>query len=111
MHIIGEVDGRVCVLLDDMVDTANTLCEAGAALKAVGANRVLAYSTHAVLSGEAVSLIENSQLDEVVVTDTIPLSERAQGCKKIRQLSIAELLAEAIRRIADGDSVSSLFLD
>lgn len=111
MHIIGEVDGRVCVLLDDMVDTANTLCEAGAALKEVGANRVLAYSTHAVLSGEAVSRIENSQLDEVVVTDTIPLSERAQDCEKIRQLSIAELLGEAIRRIAEGDSVSSLFLD
>jgi ribose-phosphate pyrophosphokinase len=111
MHIIGEVHDRVCVLLDDMVDTASTLCEAAAALKGSGAKRVLAYSTHAVLSGDAVTRIENSQLDEVVVTDTIPLSEQARQCKKIRQLSIAELLGEAIRRIADGDSVSSLFLD
>lgn len=111
MHIIGEVHDRVCVLLDDMVDTANTLCEAAAALKSSGAKRVLAYSTHAVLSGDAVTRIENSQLDEVVVTDTIPLSKQARQCNKIRQLSIAELLGEAIRRIADGDSVSSLFLD
>ncbi len=111
MHIIGEVDDRVCVLLDDMVDTANTLCEAAGALKDAGAERVLAYSTHAVLSGDAVARIENSKLDQVVVTDTIPLSETARKCAKIRQLSIAELLGEAIRRIADGDSVSSLFLD
>ena len=111
MHIIGEVHNRVCVLLDDMVDTASTLCEAAAALKESGARRVLAYSTHAVLSGDAVARIENSRLDEVVVTDTIPLSDQAQQCKKIRQLSIAELLGEAIRRIADGDSVSSLFLE
>ncbi len=111
MHIIGEVEGRICVLLDDMVDTANTLCEAAGALKQAGAIRVLAYSTHAVLSGSAVSRIETSQLDEVVVTDTIPLNEQAERCAKIRQLSISELLGEAIRRIADGDSVSSLFLE
>jgi ribose-phosphate pyrophosphokinase len=111
MHIIGEVHDRVCVLLDDMVDTASTLSEAAVALKEAGAKRVLAYSTHAVLSGDAVARIENSQLDEVVVTDTIPLSDQARQCIKIRQLSIAELLGEAIRRIADGDSVSSLFLE
>ncbi len=111
MHIIGEVEGRVCVLLDDMVDTANTLCEAAGALKDAGATRVLAYSTHAVLSGSAVSRIADSQLDEVVVTDTIPLNDQAKKCTKIRQLSISELLGEAIRRIADGDSVSSLFLE
>ncbi len=111
MHIIGEVHDRVCVLLDDMVDTASTLCEAASALKESGARRVLAYSTHAVLSGGAVTRIEDSRLDEVVVTDTIPLNERAQQCNKIRQLSISELLGEAIRRISDGDSVSSLFLE
>jgi ribose-phosphate pyrophosphokinase len=111
MHIIGEVEGRVCVLMDDMVDTANTLCEAAAALKRAGATSALAYCTHAVLSGSAVERVAASELDELVVTDTIPLSEQALQCRKIRQLSIAELLAESMRRIADEDSISSLFMD
>ncbi len=111
MHIIGEVEGRTCVLIDDLVDTANTLCEAATALKANGAVRVVAYCTHPVLSGRAVSRIEGSVLDEIVVTDTIPLGAQARSCAKIRQLSVAELLAETIRRIADEDSVSSLFMD
>lgn len=111
MHIIGEVEDRSCVLMDDLVDTANTLCEAAAALKDNGAKRVVAYCTHAVLSGRAVERIEGSQLDELVVTDTIPLSPAAQQCSRIRRLSISELLAETMRRIADDDSVSSLFMD
>lgn len=111
MHIIGEIDGRCCVLMDDLVDTANTLGEAAAALKAAGARRVLAYCTHPVLSGNAVERIDKSQLDELVVTDTIPLSPAAMQCKSIRQLSVAELLAEAMRRIADEDSISKLFMD
>jgi len=111
MHIIGEVEGRSCVLMDDLVDTANTLCEAAAALKERGAKRVVAYCTHPVLSGKAVERIEKSQLDELVVTDTIPLRPDAMACKRIRQLSIAELLAETMRRIANEDSVSSLFMD
>jgi ribose-phosphate pyrophosphokinase len=111
MNVIGDVGGRTCVIMDDMVDTANTLCEAAQALKDQGAERVLAYCTHPVLSGKAVSRVENSVLDELVVTDTIPLSEAAQKCKKIRQLGTAELLAETIRRIADEDSVSSLFAE
>jgi ribose-phosphate pyrophosphokinase len=111
MNIIGEVDGRCCVLMDDMVDTANTLCEAGKALKDRGASRVVAYCTHPVLSGPAVERIGSSELDEVVVTNTIPLSEAARECAKIRQLSIAELLAESLRRISDADSVSSLFIE
>ncbi len=111
MHIIGEVDGLTCVLMDDMVDTGNTLCEAASALKRKGARRVLAYCTHAVLSGPGVDLIDKSELDEVVVTDSIPLRENARACAKIRQLSLAELLGEAMRRIAEDDSVSSLFLD
>ncbi len=111
MHIIGEVSGRTCVLMDDMVDTANTLCEAATALKQAGAVRVLAYCTHPVLSGRAVERITASELDEVVVTDTIPLSDAGQDCAKIRQLSLAELLGEAMRRISNEDSVSSLFLD
>jgi len=111
MHIIGEVEGRSCVLMDDLVDTANTLCEAAAALKERGAKRVVAYCTHPVLSGKAVERIEKSQLDELVVTDTIPLRPDAMACKRIRQLSIAELLAETLRRIANEDSVSSLFMD
>lgn len=111
MHIIGEVEGRSCVLMDDLVDTANTLCEAAGALKANGAKQVLAYCTHAVLSGSAVERISGSEIDELVVTDTIPLSKAAQKCAKIRQLSIAELLAESMRRIALDDSVSSLFMD
>ena len=111
MHIIGEVDEKVCVLIDDMVDTAGTLCEAAAAMKEDGAKRVLAYCTHPVLSGKAVQRIANSELDELVVTDTIPLSQEAAMCDKIRQLSIAELLGESIRRISEGDSVSSIFIE
>jgi ribose-phosphate pyrophosphokinase len=111
MHIIGDVDNNTCVLMDDMVDTGNTLCEAAAALKEEGAKRVLAYCTHPVLSGKAVENISNSALDELVVTDTIPLREDAQACSHIRQLSIAELLAESMRRIAEEDSVSSLFVE
>ena len=111
MHIIGEVEGRSCVLIDDMVDTANTLCEAAAALKNNGAVKVLATCTHPVLSGRAVERIAGSELDELLVTNTIPLSEAARECGKIRQLSIGELLAESIRRIATGDSVSTLFID
>ena len=111
MNIIGEVEGKTCVLIDDMVDTAGTLCQAGAVLKDEGAQKVVAYITHAVLSGPAVERISKSVLDELVVTDTIPLSEAAQGCGRIRQLSVAELLAETIRRISDDESVSSLYLD
>jgi len=111
MHILGDVKDRSCILMDDMVDTGNTLCEAAAALKANGARRVAAYCTHPVLSGKAIETLNKSVLDELVVTDTIPLSEEAQACDRIRQLSIAELLAETLRRIAEEDSVSSLFMD
>jgi len=111
MHIIGEVEGRTCVLMDDMVDTANTLCEAAAALKEHGAARVVAYCTHPVLSGSAVQRIANSALDELVVTDTIPLRDEAQACGRIRQLSVAELLAETMQRVSNEDSVSSLFTE
>ena len=111
MHIIGEVEGRTCVLMDDLVDTAGTLCEAAAALKEHGARRVLAYCTHPVLSGKAVERISNSPLDELVVTDTIPLRPEAKACKRIRQLSVAELLAESMRRITLDDSVSELFME
>ena len=111
MNIIGEVEGKNCVMIDDMVDTAGTLCHAASALKANSAATVAAYITHPVLSGPAVSRIAESELDEIVVTDTIPLSEAAQACTKIRQLSTAELLAETMRRIADEESVSSLYVD
>jgi len=111
MHIIGEIGGRNCVLMDDMVDTANTLCEAASALKEAGAVQVKACCTHPVLSGQALQRIKESELDEVVVTNSIPLSEEAKLCRKIRQISISGLLAESIRRIATGDSVSSLFVD
>ncbi|WP_159017154.1 ribose-phosphate diphosphokinase [Cognatiluteimonas profundi] len=111
MNIIGDVSGRICVLVDDIVDTAGTLCAASAALKEAGAIKVVAYCTHPVLSGAAIENISRSQLDELVVTDTIPLSDAARGCRKIRQLSVAELLAETIRRIAFGESVSSLYVD
>jgi len=111
MHIIGEVEGRTCLLVDDLVDTAGTLCQAAAALKEHGAARVMAYCTHAVLSGPAISNIEASQLDELVVTDTIPLGPQGRACSRIRQLSIAEMLAETIRRISTEESVSSLFID
>jgi len=111
MHIIGDVEGRSCVLVDDLVDTAGTLCHAATALKDHGAIKVVAYCTHAVLSGAAISNLERSVLDELVVTDTIPLRPEAQALGKIRQLSVAELLAETIRRIAVGESVSSLYVD
>ena len=111
MNIIGEVAGRTCLIMDDMVDTANTLCEAANALKEKGATRVLAYCTHPVLSGPAIDRITNSAMDELVVTDTIPLSEAARNCGRIRQLSTAELLAETIRRINSEESVSSLFTE
>ncbi len=109
MHIIGEVSGRSCVLVDDMVDTAGTLCKAATALKEHGAARVVAYCTHAVLSGKAVENIVNSQLDELVVTDTIPLSAEAQKCGRIRVLTIATLLAEAMRRVSNEESISAMF--
>ncbi len=111
MNIIGEVEGRNCVIMDDMVDTAGTLTKAAEALKERGAKKVLAYCTHPVLSGPAIERIVNSQIDEVVVTDTIPLSDAAKACSKIRQLSCAALLAETFRRITKGDSVMSLFVE
>ena len=111
MNIIGDVDGRQCVLVDDLVDTAGTLCQAAKALKEHGAEKVVAYCTHAVLSGKAVETIKSSMLDELVVTDTIPLDNEAQACSRIRQLSIAELLAETMRRVSNEESVSSLFMD
>jgi ribose-phosphate pyrophosphokinase len=111
MNIIGDVSGKTCVLVDDIVDTAGTLCAAAAALKQQGATRVVAYCTHPVLSGAAIANISSSCLDELVVTDTIPLSAEARACPQIRQLSVAELLAETIRRIAMGESVSTLYVD
>ncbi|WP_184037701.1 ribose-phosphate pyrophosphokinase [Chitinivorax tropicus] len=111
MHIIGDVAGRTCLIMDDMVDTANTLCKAAAALKQHGAERVLAYATHPVLSGAAVERIKNSDLDELVVTDTIPFTDEALACDRIRAVSIAPLLAETLRRISNEESVSSLFVD
>lgn len=111
MNIIGEIEGRTCVVIDDMVDTAGTLCKAAAALKEQGAKAVVAYATHPVLSGKALNNLNESELDELVVTDTIPLSEAMQNCDKVRQLSIAELLAETIRRIANEESVSSLYVE
>ncbi len=111
MNIIGEVAGKTCVLVDDMVDTAGTLCLAAQALKEEGATRVVAYITHAVLSGGAVERVAASVLDELVVTDTIPLSQAAKECARIRQLSVASLLAETIRRMRDEESVSSLYID
>ena len=111
MNIIGDVEGRTCVMVDDMVDTANTLCEAAHALKEAGAVRVVAYCTHPVLSGSAVERICASRLDELVVCDTIPLSEPAHACGRIRALGIAELLAETMLRISSENSVSSLFAE
>ena len=109
MHIIGEIEGRTCVVVDDMIDTAGTLCKAGEALKDHGAARVVAYATHPILSGPAVDNITNSVLDEVVVTDTIPLADHARRSGKIRQLSVAGLIAEAIRRVSNEESVSAMF--
>jgi ribose-phosphate pyrophosphokinase len=111
MNIIGDVEGKTCVMVDDIVDTAGTLCAAAAALKERGARKVVAYCVHPVLSGAAISNIEGSQLDRLVVTNTLPLRPEVQACSKIRQLSVAELLAETIRRIAFGESVSSLYVD
>ena len=111
MNIIGEVEGKTCVLIDDMVDTAGTLCQAAQALKDEGAVKVVSYITHPLLSGNAVERISKSALDELVVTDTIPLSEQAQQSGRIRQLSVAALLAETIRRIRAEESVSSLYVD
>ena len=109
--LFRSVAGRTCIIMDDMVDTANTLCEAALALKEKGAERVLAYCTHPVLSGTAIERIERSALDTVVVTDTIPLRDDARACKRIRQLSVAALLAETMLRISNEDSVSSLFME
>src|SRR5690554_6589677 len=109
MHIIGDVEGRTCILVDDMVDTAGTLCTAAKALKERGASKVLAYCTHPILSGRAIENIENSLLDEIVVTNTIPLSAAAQACPRIRQLDIAPVVAEAVRRISNEESISAMF--
>lgn len=111
MNIIGDVAGRTCIMVDDLVDTAGTLCQAAVALKEHGAERVVAYCTHPVLSGRAMDNLEASVLDELVVTDTIPLGPAAEACSRIRQLSVAEMLAETIRRIAVGESVSSMYVD
>jgi ribose-phosphate pyrophosphokinase len=111
MHIIGDVDGRTCVIMDDMVDTANTLCKAATALKEHGAKKVVAYCTHPVLSGGAVPRIAESELDELVVSDTIPLTDEARACPCIRMLSCAQLLAETMTRVSNEESVSSLFTE
>jgi ribose-phosphate pyrophosphokinase len=111
MHVIGEIDGRNCVIMDDMIDTAGTLVKAADVLKERGAKKVFAYCTHAVFSGPAIERIESSKLDEVVVTDTIPLADNGKRCAKVRQLSVAFLFAETIRRISDGESVTSLFAE
>ena len=109
MNLIGDVEGRTAIMVDDMVDTAGTLCSAANALKERGAKKVVAYCTHAVLSGKALDNVRNSQLDELVVTDTIPLSTEARSISKIRQLTIADLLAESIRRVSNEESISALF--
>jgi len=109
MNLIGDVEGRTCVLVDDMCDTAGTLCKAAKALKAKGAEKVVAYATHAVLSGPAINNVNGSELDELVVTDTIPLSKDAQNCPQIRQLTLSPLLAEAVRRVCNEESISAMF--
>lgn len=111
MNLIGDVEDKICVLVDDMIDTAGTLCAAAGALKEKGARRVVAYCVHPVLSGKAIDNISSSRLDEIVVTDTIPLSRAALDCGRIRQLSVAQMLAETIRRMSEGESVSSLYVD
>jgi len=111
MNIIGDVNNRTCIIVDDIVDTANTLCEAAAALKKQGAKKVVAFATHPIFSGDAIQSIADSELDEIVITDTITLNQNAKNCKKIRQLSVAKILAETIKRISHEDSVSSLFMD
>ena len=109
MNIIGEVDGRTCILVDDIIDTAGTLCAAAQALKDGGAKKVIAYCTHPVLSGKALDNLSNSSLDELVVTDSIPLSEEAKGCGRIRQLNLGKMLAEAMRRVSNEESISAMF--
>ena len=109
MHIIGDVEGKSCLIVDDMVDTAGTLCKAADALKDHGATQVVAYCTHPVLSGPAIENIEKSSLDSLVVTDTIPLNDTAKSCKRIRQLSMARLLGESIRRVSNEESISAMF--
>jgi len=109
MNIIGDVNGRTCILVDDMVDTAGTLCQAASALKEFGAKKVVAYCTHAVLSGPAIDRISKAELDEIVVTDTIPLTEAGKACEKVRQLTISGILAEAIRRVNNEESISAMF--
>ena len=109
MHIIGDVKDRCCLIVDDMVDTAGTLCKAADALKEHGAKKVVAYCTHPILSGPAIQNLENSTLDSLVVTDTIPLSSAAKKCKKVRQLTMAKLLAESIRRVSNEESISAMF--
>ncbi len=111
MNVIGDVEGRTCIIIDDMVDTAGTLCQAAGILKEKGAKKVVAYATHAVLSGSAIDNINNSELDELVTTNTIPLSKDAVNCSKIRQLSIAPTLAEVIKRISEEESISTIFAD
>lgn len=111
MNIIGDVENRTCILIDDLVDTAGTLCNAALALKSEGATQVVAYCTHAVLSGPAIDNIQNSVLDELVVTDTIPLSPKAKNCSKIRQLSLTKILAESMHRVSNEVSISSMFID
>ena len=111
MHIIGEVEGKDCCIIDDLVDTAGTLCQAASALKEHGASAVRAYATHPVLSGNAIKNIENSELDELVVTDTIALREDARACSRIRQLEVSALIAESMRRINQEESVSTLYMD
>ncbi len=111
MHLMGDVDGKTCIIIDDLVDTAGTLCHAAGALKEKGAVKVVAYATHPVLSGDAIKNIENSELDELVVTDTIPLGEEAQKCARIRALSVADILARTIDRINCEESVSELFIE
>ncbi|HCW72227.1 MAG TPA: ribose-phosphate pyrophosphokinase, partial [Gammaproteobacteria bacterium] len=111
MNVIGDVEGRTCIIIDDMVDTAGTLCQAAGILKEKGAKNVVAYATHAVLSGNAIDTINNSELDELVTTNTIPLSKDAANCSKIRQLSIAPTLAEVIKRISGEESISTIFTD
>ncbi len=111
MNLIGDVEDMICVLVDDMIDTAGTLCAAASALKDKGARKVVAYCVHPVLSGPAITNITNSRIDEIVVTDTIPLSQAAKDCGRIRQQSVAQMLAETIRRMSEGESVSSLYVD
>ena len=111
MNIIGDIENKICILVDDMIDTAGTLCAASTALMERGSKEVIAYCVHPILSGNAIENIEKSGLKELVVTDTIPLNEKARNCKKIRQLSVAEMLAETIRRIANQESVSEMYVD